>query len=126
MISLSGLSSRAGISGRGSGAPGSSPFLVGGGGAGGRRVAPAFHFGQKRVVPLCRTMLAFGGLGVFVERAFEHGFAGEHRRDFVPLLDIVLVAEIHHPRCRGTVALIGLAATVVNSELLEVGEGGER
>lgn len=92
----------------------------------GQQVAPALDLGEKGVVHLGGAALLLGGVGILVEGALEHGLAGEDGSDLVPLLSVFLVAAQEGAGLGGFVALVGADAGIVNRQLLEVGEHGER
>src|SRR5439155_15182688 len=85
-------------------------------------LAPAFDGRQKVLVELGGAFFRFGGLSKFIERAFENCFARKDGGDFVPLVCVLQEGAIKDPRGGSGVVSGGLAAAIINGELLEVAD----
>ena len=91
----------------------------------GERLAPGFDLFQEFRIDGCGTTLAIGD-GVLVEGAFEHRLLGEDGGDLVPFGQIVSIGEIENAPCTGFVGRVRACAAIVDGELLEIRQDGQR
>ena len=66
------------------------------------------------------------GDGVLVEGAFEDGVLGEDGGDLVPSGQVVAIGEVENAAGAGLVGWVWANPAIVDGELLEIGEDGER
>ncbi len=92
----------------------------------GQLLPPGLDVLQERRVHLGGAALDLRGLGVAVERALEHGVFGEDPSELVPPGLVLVAGQVQDAGGGGKVAPVGLDPAVVDGELGEVGEDGER
>ena len=87
-----------------------------------KQVAPALNLGQEGIINFRGAFVTSHAFGKLVKRAFKNSCMGKDGGNLIPFFNIFRIMVQAYPSQRRLVRFYGTVVTVINSQLLEIGE----